>query len=230
VRRYFLRVAKPGATLVATVTLPDSAQHTAKAILYEPNGAPFRELARDSIVPIGGSQVGTARFAVRAEDAVAGVYELDVVAPPRSGTVATVRAQLAPLTLADREATNPGQAIVSGRVTQVLLGAERALDVAGRGATPESLTVSVPDWAATAVVEVEVPREQWREFTDFGVTEFDSAGQQVSRGRSSSRSGGRPSRCRRHCRAIRSPSSCIPASHATRACIRGGPRRGCASC
>jgi hypothetical protein len=168
--------------LVATVTLPDSAQHTAKAILYEPNGAPFRELARDSIVPIGGSQVGTARFAVRAEDAVAGVYELDVVAPPRSGAVATVRAQLAPLTLADREATNPGQASVSGRVTQALLGAERTLDVAGRGAMPESLTVSVPDWAARALVEVEVAREQWREFTDFGVTEFDSTGQQVSQG------------------------------------------------
>jgi len=182
VRRYFLRVAPPGATLVATVTLADSGQQTAKAILYEPNGAPFRALARDSIVPLGGSQVGTARFVVRAEDAAAGVYELDVVAPPRSGAVATVRAQLAPLTLADREATNPGSAIVSARVTQVLLGAERALEVAGRGATPESLTVTVPDWAATAVVEVEVPREQWREFTDFGVTEFDSTGQQVSQG------------------------------------------------
>src|SRR5439155_1729288 len=79
-----------------------------------------------------------------------------------------------------REATNPGQAIVTGRITQTLLGGERALEVAGRGATSESLTVSVPDWAATAVVEVEVPREQWREFTDFGVTEFDSTGQQVS--------------------------------------------------
>src|SRR5881397_1484717 len=182
VRRYFLRVAQTGATMVATVTLPDSGQQTAKAILYEPNSAPFRDLARDSIVPLGGSQAGTARFVVRAEDAVAGVYELDVVAPPRSGAVATVRAQIAPLTLADREATNPGPASVSGRVTQALLGAQRALDVAGRGATPESLTVSVPDWAATAVVEMEVPREQWREFTDFGVTEFDSAGQQVSQG------------------------------------------------
>ena len=47
---------------------------------------------------------------------------------------------------------------------------------------PESLTVSVPEWAATAVVEVELPRELWREFTDFGVTEFDSTGQQVSQG------------------------------------------------
>src|SRR5438876_2806155 len=182
VRRYFLRVAPPGATLVATVTLADSGQQTAKAILYEPNGAPFRALARDSIVPLGGSQVGTARFVVRAEDAAAGVYELDVVAAPRSGAVATVRAPRAPLTLADREATNPGPAIVSARGPQVLLGAERPLEVAGLGATPESLTVSVPDWAATAVVEVEVPREQWREFTDFGVTEFDATGQQVSQG------------------------------------------------
>ena len=182
VRRYFLRVAQPGTTLVATITLADSSQQTARAILYEPNGAPFRELARDSIVPIGGSQAGTARFVVRAEDAVVGVYELDVVAPPRSGAVATVRAQLAPLTLADREATNPGQAVVGGRVTPALLGAERSLDVVGRGATPESVTVSVPDWAVTAVVEVELPREQWREFTDFGVTEFDSTGQQVSQG------------------------------------------------
>jgi len=182
VRRYFLRVASPGATLVASATLADSGQQTAKAILYEPNGAPFRELTRDSIVPIGRFQPGTARFVVRAEDAVAGVYELDVVAPPRTGVVATVRAQLAPLTLADREATNLGQASVSGRVTQVLLGAERVLEVAGRGATPESLTVSVPDWAATAVVEVELPRELWREFTDFGVTGFDSTGQQVSQG------------------------------------------------
>src|SRR5438876_8546604 len=182
VRRYFLRVAPAGATLVATVTLADSGQQTAKAILYEPNGAPFRELARDSIVPIGGSQVGTARFVVRAEDAAAGVYELDVVAAPRSGAVATVRAPRAPLTLADREATNPGPAIVSARGPQVLLGAERPLEVAGLGATPESLTVSVPDWAATAVVEVELPRELWREFTDFGVTGFDSTGQQVSQG------------------------------------------------
>ncbi|PYO99104.1 MAG: hypothetical protein DMD60_02470 [Gemmatimonadetes bacterium] len=182
VRRYFIRVAPPGATLVASVTLADSGQQTAKAILYEPNGAPFRELSRDSIVPIGGSQPGTARFVVRAEDAVAGVYELDVVAPPRTGVVATVRAHLAPLTLADREATNPGQASVSGRVTQVLIGAERALEVVGRGAAPESITVSVPDWAAAAVVEVELPRGLWREFTDFGVTEFDSTGQLVSQG------------------------------------------------
>lgn len=186
VRRYFLRVPQPGSTLVASVTLPDSGLQTAKVILHEPNGAPFRDLARDSIVPIGGSQAGTARFVVRAEDAVAGTYELDVVAPPRSVTTATVRAQIASLTLADREAANPGNGSVTGRANAVLLGAERTVQVAGHSVTgrtrAESLTVSVPDWAGTAVVEVDMPPEQWRHFTDFGVTEFDSAGQQVAQG------------------------------------------------
>jgi hypothetical protein len=192
VRRYFLHLPQAGATLVASVTLPDSGQQTAKVILHEPNGAPFRDLARDSIVPIGGSQAGTARFVVRAEDAVKGTYELDVVAPPRSATTATIRAQLAPLVLTDREATNAGPGSVSGRITATLLGAERTVEVVGRSAqgairgkgrtSAESLTVSVPDWAGTAVVEVDMPREQWHEFTDFGVTEFDSAGQQVSQG------------------------------------------------
>src|SRR5204863_9108720 len=113
-------VGRPCATLVASVARGEAGQHTARAILYEPTGAPFRDRARDSIVPIGASQPGMARCTVRADDAVPGVYELDVVAPPRSGTTATVRAQLAPLTLADREATNPGPAIVSGRVTPAL--------------------------------------------------------------------------------------------------------------
>jgi len=190
VRRYFLRVPGPGTTLVASVTLPDSVQQSAKVILSEPNGAPFRDLARDSIVSIGGPQPGTARFVVRAEDAMAGSYELDVVAPPRSATSATVRAQLASLTLADGEATNSGAANASGRLSATLIGAQRVTEVVGRsgrgggvpkGPTPaESLTVSVPDWAGTAMVEVEMPREQWRELTDFGVTGFDSAGQQVS--------------------------------------------------
>jgi len=41
VRRYFLRVAQPGATLVATVTLPDSAQHTAKRSCTSPMARHF---------------------------------------------------------------------------------------------------------------------------------------------------------------------------------------------
>jgi len=41
VRRYFLRLAQAGATLAATVTLTDSGQQTAKAILYEPMARHF---------------------------------------------------------------------------------------------------------------------------------------------------------------------------------------------
>src|SRR5207247_9028394 len=84
----------------------------------------------------------------------------------------------------------PGGRNATGRLRATLSGAQRVTEVVGRcgrgggvpkGPTPaESLTVSAPDWAGTAMVEVEMPREQWRELTDFGVTGFDSAGQRGS--------------------------------------------------
>ncbi|MGH7547855.1 MAG: S8 family serine peptidase [Gemmatimonadales bacterium] len=179
VRRYFLRVARPGATLVARVTLPDSATQSATARLYEPSGQPFRD-ADD--VPMGRDDPGTAQFVVRAEDLVPGVYELDVVAPPLSGVTATVRADMSALALADAEARNAGAASASGRLGTTLLGAEGRFEVTGRGAPAESLVVRVPQWATRAVVDVQMPREQWNEFTDFGVTDFDSTGQQLAQG------------------------------------------------
>jgi len=179
VQRYFLRAAPAGATLLARVTLPDSAEQRATARLYEPNGQPFRDLEE---VQLGRTDPGTGGFVVRAEDLVPGVYELDVIAPPLSGVTATVRAEVAPLTLSGSEASNPGSGTAGGRLTAVLVGAERSVAVTGRGAPPESLTVRVPDWASRAVIEVQMPREQWGEFTDFGVTEYDSAGQQVGQG------------------------------------------------
>jgi tripeptidyl-peptidase II len=183
VQRYFLRVAQPGATLDASVTLPDSAQQGATARLYEPGGQPFRDAEE---IAIGHTQPGTARFVVRADDLVPGVYELDVYAPPLTGAVVTVRASLAPLALSEGsalvEATNAGAETAGGRARASLLGAERTIGVAGRGAPSESVTVRVPDWAVRAVVDVAMPREQWDDFTDFGVTDFDSTGQQVGQG------------------------------------------------
>jgi subtilisin family serine protease len=180
VRRAFFRVPA-GATAAFTLTLPDSARERGRAVLYEPNGAPFRELGRDSLVALGGGRPGTARFLVRADEAVAGIYELDLVAPPEHGVRARLRAALAALTLADSEAANPGQPTVRARLRAALLGVERVFKVAGRGAAAESLAVRVPAWAAAATVEVAMPAEQWREFSDFGLTAFDSAGQQVAR-------------------------------------------------
>jgi hypothetical protein len=179
VQRYFMRADEAGATLQVTVTLPDSVERRATARLYEPSGQPFRD---GEELALGRTDPGTARFTVRAEDLVPGVYELDVVAPPLTGVTATVHAALAPLDLAPDEASNHGAGSAGGRLTALLLGAERAFDVAGRGAPAESLTVRVPQWAARAVVDVQMSREQWDVFTDFGVTEFDSAGQQVGQG------------------------------------------------
>jgi hypothetical protein len=120
---------------------------------------------------------------VRSEDLMPGVYELDVFAPPLAGATVTVRAELAPLGLdasnGELEVANTGTPTVAGRVGTVLIGAARDYDVAGRGARAETIRVRVPDWAASAVMDVEMPRAQWSEFTGFSVTEFDSAGQQV---------------------------------------------------
>jgi len=183
VQRYFLRVPAAGSTLRATVSLADSTQH-AFVKMYEPDGQPFRDAPDD--INVGGGDAGTADVVVRAEDLVAGVYELDVVAPPLATVTADVRAAIAPVTLARTgrgvEAGDAGPETTGGRVTSRLIGAEAAFPVAGRGLPAESLTVRVPAWAARAEVDVEMPREQWNRFTDFGVTVFDSTGQQVSEG------------------------------------------------
>ncbi len=183
VQRYFLRVAHPGVTLEATATLADSLEQEARVRLYEPSGRPFRD-SDEQLLGRGGR--GSARLVVRGEDLQPGVYELDVAAAPFAGASVGVRASLAAVALERRgdalEATNLGTASVAARVTTTLLGAVRDYEVAGRGAAAESLTVRVPEWASSALVDVAVPRGEWTEFTGFGVTEFDSAGQQVGRG------------------------------------------------
>jgi hypothetical protein len=97
-----------------------------------------------------------------------------------------VRAQLAPVAVAPApreggglEAFNPSAASVNVTAAAALAGAERSWEVAGRGAPPETVTVVVPDWAARAEVQVSMPVPQWEQLTDFGVTVFDSTGQQV---------------------------------------------------
>jgi hypothetical protein len=124
---------------------------------------------------------------VRAEDVVPGVYELVVAAsplgPPEAAT-ATVRAQLAPVTLSDAggglEVANPGRVPSGVRVVQQLIGVERRVRLPARGAVPESLAVDVPPWARSGDVDVVVAPALWPELTDLGVTTFDTGGQQVA--------------------------------------------------
>jgi len=184
VQRYFLRVAHPGTTLETTVTLSDSGGAPPPTVrLYEPTGQPFRDADQQLLSPHNRS---TMRLVVRGEDLVPGVYELDVIATPRAAVTTSVSAAIAPLALEENEgaleATNSGPATVVARVTALLLGAVREFDVTGREAPAESLSVRVPAWASQALIDVAMPRGQWSELTGFGVTEFDSTGQQVGQG------------------------------------------------
>src|SRR5256885_10735655 len=175
VRRSSLRAPRPGGTLTTRVTLPDSAEQRATVRLYEPNGQPFRDVEE---VRLGRTDPGTGGVVVRAEIMVPGGYDLDVIAPPLSGVSVTARAEVAPLLLSDTEASNAGGATAGARLTRTLVGAERRVEVTGRGAPPESLTVRVPDRGAPAVIDGPMPRRQWSGVRDFGVTEVDSAGAQ----------------------------------------------------
>jgi subtilisin family serine protease len=180
VQRYFLRVQRPRSTLHVSVTLPDSLSQGASVRLYEPGGQPFRDADELSL---GHHDPGTGRFMVRGDDFVPGVYELDVFAPPLTGALVTVRAELAPVTLTPQndgvEVANTGSATFIGRPGLYLIGAQREFALLGRGAGPDTVMVRVPEWASSALIEVDMPKAQWNEFTGFGVTEFDSAGQQV---------------------------------------------------
>ncbi|HEY3278881.1 MAG TPA: S8 family serine peptidase [Gemmatimonadales bacterium] len=183
VQRYFLRVAQPGATLQATVVLPDSSQQ-AIVRLYEPNGAPARGTPDD--VDVGADKGGTVVLSVRGEDLVPGVYELDVVAPPLAPVVASVSADLAPLALTATsggiDASSVRPATVQGRVAHQIVGAEREYRLTGRGQPAETIAVRVPPWARRMEVDVQVTPDLWDELTDFTITVYDSTGQQLPGG------------------------------------------------
>ncbi|MGE5804014.1 MAG: S8 family serine peptidase [Gemmatimonadota bacterium] len=185
VQRYFVRVPQLDATLRVTVTVPDSQAQQATVRLYEPNGAPARSAPEDIL--IGQEEAGSAGVTVRAEDLVAGVYELDVIAPPLSAATVTVSADLGPVSLAavgdggSLEASALGTS-VTGDVRYRLVGAERTFAISGRGLPAESIQVRVPRWARRMEVDVQLPPELWDEMTDFSVTAYDSTGQQLRGG------------------------------------------------
>lgn len=180
VQRYFLRVPE-GATLHVTVVLADPLRQRASVRLYEPSGQPYRDADE---TPLGGRDGGLVKLTVRADDVGAGVYELDVFAPPAAGAVATVRADIAPVTMTATagwvEVANGGAQTVTGLVSQQVIGAARELAVIGRGGQAETVTVRMPSWATSAVIDVRMPDGFWSELTGFGVAEFDSAGHPVA--------------------------------------------------
>ncbi len=187
VQRYFLHIPQPGATLRATVTVPDSQAQEATVRLFEPNGQPARSAPDD--IEIGEQQRGTATVIVRAEDMVPGVYELDVVAPTLAATAVTVRADLGPVALGTTQQALEATSVVTGAANTVtgqvvhrLVGAARSYAITGRGEPAETLVVRPPAWAKQMEVDVEVSPNLWDEMTDFSITAYDSTGQQVRGG------------------------------------------------
>lgn len=182
-QRYFLRSAVPGRTLRVTASVADSADAVFLQ-LYDPASHPASG-DPDSLVILGNGMTSRVTIEIPAEDMPAGVYELDVVNPGSTRATVSVRAQLAPVAVAPAprggglEAFNPGAASANVTAAAALVGAERQWEVAGRGAPPETVMVVVPEWAARAEVQLSMPVAQWEQLTDFGVTVFDSTGQQV---------------------------------------------------
>jgi subtilisin family serine protease len=182
VQRYFLRVPVAGTSLRLTVSLRE-ADHEAVVQLYDPHGRPA-SANPDSLVVVGYGKAARVVIEIPAEDVEAGVYELVVFNPGTGRSTAAIGAELAPVTLAVREdgaleVSNPGTTTAALLGRAALVGAERRVTIQGRGAPTESVTVALPPWAARAEVLVEMAQEQWDRFTDFGLTAFDSAGQQV---------------------------------------------------
>lgn len=182
VQRYFLRSPVGGRSLRVRVALGDIDQE-ALVQLYDPSGRPA-SADPDSLVQVGFGKSSSVVVEVPAEEMSLGVYELDVINPGTDRLTATVQADLALVAVTPQangtlEAMNPGVATANLEARAILVGAQRNAMVAGRGTSAESLTVAVPDWAARAEVLVEMPREQWEWFSDFGLTVFDSTGQQV---------------------------------------------------
>ncbi len=182
VQRYFLRAPVAGASLRITASVAEP-NDGALIQVYDPSGHPVSG-DPDSLVALGYGKAPSVTIEVPAEDMPAGVYELDVFNPGINRTTVSVRAQLAAVALTSREdgkleASNPGPASASVTAAAAWAGAERRWAVSGRGAPAETLTVTIPAWTARASIQVSMPQAQWEQLTDFGVTVFDSTGQQV---------------------------------------------------
>ncbi|HEY6223774.1 MAG TPA: S8 family serine peptidase, partial [Gemmatimonadales bacterium] len=181
VRRYFLRI--PGGTSFSYTVSVGDADDGVLVQLFDPDGRP-ETATEDSIVLVGYGKSPSSTVLVPAEDVRPGVYELDLINQETTRAKVSVRGQQAPVALAPRddgtiEVTNVGDGTATLSAVASLAGAERHVAVAGRGAPAESVWVSVPHWARRADVLVVMPRPQWELFTDFGLSVYDSSGQQV---------------------------------------------------
>ncbi|HTS89563.1 MAG TPA: S8 family serine peptidase [Gemmatimonadales bacterium] len=156
------------------------------AFLNEPGGQPYRE--QNGLGAGFGDQAG--EYGVDARDVVPGIYEAVAVASPLEGALASVTVHQGPVTIQPAHRSQDGFVVdftnvsgqpVSGETFVAMVGAERDQQVTARGSATQHVRFEIPDWAAHAVLDVQMDRAQWPRFTDFGVTLFDSLGRQIGK-------------------------------------------------
>lgn len=162
-RAFTVRVSEPrGAPLLA--------------FLHEPGGMPFREGAAQVVTDPDSAAV----FAVDGRDAVAGVWELVVMAGPVAAVAARVDLAPAPARLEVARAGDSVRVTAAGvpadSLDLLLIGAERGAVVASQGSAERTLSFTLPPWARRVVVETRLEPSLWSRFTDFGVSLLDASG------------------------------------------------------
>ena len=178
--RVFLR-ADSGRGFRVTVTEPRGAPLL--AFLHEPGGMPWREGAAEMVTAPDSAAV----FEVGAREALAGLYELVTMAGPLYPVASRVVVEASPVQVRaarNRDTVTVSMRNVTARVLSTdmaldLLGAERRVPVTGRGSTDRPIPFTLPGWARRAVIELNLDRDQWPRFTDFGLTLVDGDGKQL---------------------------------------------------
>jgi subtilisin family serine protease len=150
------------------------------AYLHEPGGQPYRE---DNGIGAGyGEQAGV--YTVDGRDVVPGLYEAVGVASPLEAARGSITVVQSPVTLEAGRTMAGVEVRLENRTDEpvetapfaVVVGAERHEAMGGTGSGPGKLKVRLPPWAVHATIDVQMDREAWPEFTDFGVSLVDNAG------------------------------------------------------
>jgi subtilisin family serine protease len=201
-QRYFFEVPADAGGFTVEMEMRYRTQR-GSLFLFEPSGQPFRGGSQEEAGP--GNHV--VRIEVPGGDLIPGVYEAVVVAPENSALSYDIRAALPRYTV-DRIGSGPsavvrkrrnvpqliqdaavfqrsdsaGNSTDDVRVTAADIGAVRTVTVTGQEDIPEFLPVDVPEWTREIIVDVQLPDGAWNQLTDFGVTLFDAAGQQIDIG------------------------------------------------
>ncbi len=173
--------ARPFALVVET----NGRAERALSFLHEPDGMPFRDEGARS----AGFGPQSAEYEADSRDVLPGAYESVVVVPPGEALSATVSVSQSPLALkAERRGesvhasfTNLTGAPVEALVGMHLGGAARLETVTASGSAAQKIPFVVPSWSRGVVIDITMDRAQWGRFTDFGVTLFDSLGQQLGK-------------------------------------------------